>query len=74
MTESLLRVHFSEEASDEKALAATLEAIAQLPPCNKDTLAFLILHLQRLLNHIVREQHDLMCLCQLQHIQSIILL
>ena len=38
----------SEEDSDEKALAATLEAIAQLPPCNKDTLAFLILHLQRL--------------------------
>ncbi len=32
---------------DEDCLASVLEAIAQLPPANKDTLAFLILHLQR---------------------------
>lgn len=34
--------------SDEDVLAGLLEAIAELPPCNKDTLAYLILHLQRL--------------------------
>ena len=33
--------------TDEDCLASTLEAIAQLPPANKDTLAFLVLHLQR---------------------------
>ncbi len=37
----------SECTSDEDGLGATLEAIACLPPPNKDTLAFLILHLQR---------------------------
>lgn len=36
---------------DEDCLASTLEAIAQLPPSNKDTLAFLILHLQRVAKH-----------------------
>ena len=35
------------ENSEEKVLASLLEAIAQLPPSNKDTLAFLILHLQK---------------------------
>ena len=37
----------SSEVNTEEGLAATLEAIAQLPPANKDTLAFIILHLQR---------------------------
>ncbi|XP_064402020.1 uncharacterized protein LOC135347852 isoform X3 [Halichondria panicea] len=37
----------TECTSDEDGLGATLEAIACLPPPNKDTLAFLILHLQR---------------------------
>ena len=32
---------------NEEGLASTLEAIAKLPPLNKDTLAYLILHLQR---------------------------
>ena len=32
-------------------LASTLEAIAKLPPSNKDTLAFLILHLQRVASY-----------------------
>ena len=36
------------EIDSEEGLAATLEAIAQLPPANKDTLAYLILHLQKL--------------------------
>ena len=35
------------EVDTEEGLAATLEAIAQLPPANKDTLAFIMLHLQR---------------------------
>jgi len=35
------------EIDSEEGLAATLEAIAQLPPANKDTLAYLILHLQK---------------------------
>ena len=34
-------------ATNEEGLASTLEAIAKLPPSNKDTLAYLILHLQR---------------------------
>ena len=33
--------------NNEEGLASTLEAIAKLPPSNKDTLAYLILHLQR---------------------------
>ena len=33
--------------TNEEGLASTLEAIAKLPPSNKDTLAYLILHLQR---------------------------
>ncbi len=41
------------ESCDEDGLASTLEAIACLPPPNKDTLAFLILHLQR-----VAAQHE----------------
>lgn len=36
-----------DQESDENVLAGILEAVANLPPCNKDTLAFLILHLQR---------------------------
>lgn len=35
------------EIDSEEGLAATLEAIAHLPPTNKDTLAYLILHLQK---------------------------
>ena len=35
------------EIDSEEGLAATLEAIAHLPPSNKDTLAYLILHLQK---------------------------
>ena len=38
---------FAEEESNEIALAGVLEAVAQLPPCNKDTLAFIMLHLQK---------------------------
>ena len=34
-------------------LAGTLEAIARLPPANKDTLAYLILHLQRVASYSV---------------------
>ncbi len=45
--------HTPECAADEDGLAATLEAIASLPSPNKDTLAFLILHLQR-----VAAQHE----------------
>lgn len=37
----------AEAANEEEALASTLESIAELPPCNKDTLAFMILHLQK---------------------------
>ena len=37
----------SDAGSDEDTLAGLLEAIAELPPCNKDTLAFIILHLQK---------------------------
>jgi Rac GTPase-activating protein 1 len=33
--------------SGEDVLAGLLEAIAELPPCNKDTLAYLILHIQK---------------------------
>ena len=33
--------------TDENGLASTLEAIAELPSVNKDTLAFFILHLQK---------------------------
>jgi Rac GTPase-activating protein 1 len=40
-------IQANDSASEKIALAELLEAIAQLPPCNKDTLAFLILHLQR---------------------------
>ena len=40
-----------ESESDEEGLASTLEVIAQLPPANKDTLAFLILHLQRVASY-----------------------
>lgn len=36
-----------EAESEEEGLASTLESIAELPPCNKDTLAFVILHLQK---------------------------
>ena len=36
-----------ENEADDVALASTLEALAELPPANKDTLAFLILHLQK---------------------------
>ena len=39
--------NFLDKQGEDQALAGTLEAIAQLPPCNKDTLAFLILHLQK---------------------------
>ena len=35
----------------EESLASTLEAIAKLPPANKDTLAYLILHLQRVASY-----------------------
>ena len=38
---------FPECDTEEESLASTLEAIAQLPAANKDTLAFLILHVQR---------------------------
>lgn len=38
---------FAECEAEEDALASTLEALAELPPANKDTLAFLVLHLQR---------------------------
>ena len=41
-----LNRHFL-EINSEEGLAATLEAIAHLPPTNKDTLAYLILHLQK---------------------------
>ena len=44
---SLAWVLSAEAESDEEGLATTLEAIAELPPSNKDTLAFLILHLQK---------------------------
>ena len=37
----------AEAESEEEGLASTLESIAELPPCNKDTLAFVILHLQK---------------------------
>ena len=37
--------------TNEEGLASTLEAIAKLPPSNKDTLAYLILHLQRVAYH-----------------------
>ena len=40
-----------ESENDEDGLASTLESIAQLPPANKDTLAFMILHLQRVAAH-----------------------
>lgn len=36
-----------DEKSEAQVLAALFETIAQLPPCNKDTLAFIILHLQK---------------------------
>lgn len=36
---------------EENSLASTLEALAELPPANKDTLAFLVLHLQRVASH-----------------------
>ena len=32
-------------------MASTIKAVAQLPPANKDTLAFLILHLQKVAQH-----------------------
>lgn len=35
------------EIDSEEGLAAILEAIAHLPPANKDTLAFLMMHLQK---------------------------
>ena len=35
-----------------------MEAIAKLPPCNKDTLAFMILHLQRVAsNSVANKMH-----------------
>ena len=37
----------AEAESEEYGLASTLESIAELPPANKDTLAFIILHLQK---------------------------
>lgn len=43
--------HVIDENTEEKILASLLEAIAQLPSCNKDTLAFIILHLQKLVFH-----------------------
>ena len=48
---SILCFIYLECGADEDCLASTLEAIAQLPPANKDTLAFLILHLQRVASH-----------------------
>ena len=39
--------------TDEDILAGLLEAIAELPPCNKDTLAYIILHLQKYVLHYV---------------------
>ena len=45
---SLSHIHTHAAAdTNEEGLASTLEAIAKLPPSNKDTLAYLILHLQR---------------------------
>ena len=43
---SLTHTHAAADTNEE-GLASTLEAIAKLPPSNKDTLAYLILHLQR---------------------------
>ena len=43
---SLVLTHAAADTNEE-GLASTLEAIAKLPPSNKDTLAYLILHLQR---------------------------
>ena len=36
---------------EENTLASMLEALAKLPPTNMDTLAFLILHIQRVASH-----------------------
>ena len=43
----LLHTHTLDAGTDEDILAGLLEAIAELPPCNKDTLAYIILHLQK---------------------------
>lgn len=38
-------------SNEEEALAQILQAIAQLPTANKDTLAFLVLHLKKVASH-----------------------
>ena len=43
----LYHILHTESDTEENGLASTLEAIAELPPANKDTLAFIILHLQK---------------------------
>ena len=53
-----------DQESDEEGLAGTLEAIADLPPCNKDTLAFLILHLQKVAAHCDANKMPLLSLAK----------
>ena len=45
--------------NDEEALAQCLQAIAQLPTANKDTLAFIILHIKTVAYHSKENKNDI---------------